>query len=124
MRSFPTRRSVTCFSAVSSGLIMGLAQMALVGFVARVRNFPKGERIPLANVPGTTYRAVPALLMPVILLYCIWGSDDADQPPRYAAYALALAVILYRELSWRQSFEVLVGPARRRVWSPSSSRVR
>jgi TRAP-type transport system large permease protein len=95
---------------VIPGLIMGLAQMALVGFVARVRNFPKGERIPLANVPGTTYRAVPALLMPVILLYCIYGgaTTPTEAAAIAAAYALALAVILYRELSWRQSFEVLV----------------
>lgn len=95
---------------VIPGLIMGLAQMALVGFVARTRNFPRGEGIPLAELPGTTYRAVPALLMPVILLYCIYGgaTTPTEAAAIAAAYALALAVILYRELSWKQSFEVLV----------------
>jgi TRAP-type transport system large permease protein len=95
---------------VIPGLIMGLAQMGLVGFVARKRNFPKGERVPLTDLPGTTYRAVPALFMPVILLYCIYGgaTTPTEAAAIAAAYALALALVLYRELSWKQGFEVLV----------------
>jgi TRAP-type transport system large permease protein len=92
------------------GLIMGLAQMLYVGFVARRRNFPRGEGIPLRELPRTTYRAFPALLMPVILLYGIYGgaTTPTEAAAIAAAYALALAVFFYRELSWREAFRVLV----------------
>ncbi|MCB5174641.1 MULTISPECIES: TRAP transporter large permease [Microvirga] len=92
------------------GLVMGLSQMALVGFVARRRNFPRGEGIPLSELPRTTYRAFPALLMPVILLSCIYGgaTTPTEAAAIAAAYALALAVFFYRELSWKEAFSVLV----------------
>lgn len=92
------------------GLIMGLAQMLYVGFVARRRNFPRGEGIPLRELPRTTYRAFPALLMPVILLYGIYGgaTTPTEAAAIAAAYALVLAVLFYRELSWREAFRVLV----------------
>jgi tripartite ATP-independent transporter DctM subunit len=92
------------------GLIMGLSQMALVGFVARKRKFPRGEGIPLSKLPATTYRAFPALLMPVILLYCIYGgaTTPTEAAAIAAAYALVLAVFFYRELSWKEAFRVLL----------------
>ncbi|MDQ4137106.1 MAG: TRAP transporter large permease [Pseudomonadota bacterium] len=95
---------------VIPGLIMGLAQMGLVGFVARKRNFPRGEGIPLNQLPRTTYRAFSALLMPVILLYCIYGgaTTPTEAAAIAAAYALVLAVFFYRELSWKEGFKVLV----------------
>ena len=95
---------------VIPGLIMGLAQMILVGFVARRRDFPRGEGVPLRELPRTTMRAVPALLMPVILLWCIYGgaTTPTEAAAIAAAYALGLAVFLYRELSWREGFSVLV----------------
>jgi tripartite ATP-independent transporter DctM subunit len=95
---------------VIPGLIMGLAQMGLVGFVARRRNFPRGEGVPLRELPRTTYRAFPALLMPVILLYCIYGgaTTPTEAAAIAAAYALVLAVFCYRELSWKEGFKVLV----------------
>ncbi|MFC1459995.1 TRAP transporter large permease [Microvirga arabica] len=97
-------------AGIIPGLIMGLSQMALVGFVARKRNFPRGEGIPLSKLPATTYRAFPALLMPVILLYCIYGgaTTPTEAAAIAAAYALILAVFFYRELSWKEAFRVLV----------------
>lgn len=93
---------------VIPGLIMGFAQMGLVGFMARKRNFPRGEGIPLRELPRTTMQAVPALLMPVILLYCIYGgaTTPTEAAAIAAAYALALAVFFYRELSWKEGFKV------------------
>jgi tripartite ATP-independent transporter DctM subunit len=99
---------------VIPGLIMGLAQMGLVGFVARRRNFPRGNGIPLRELPRTSVRAVPALMMPVILLYCIYGgaTTPTEAAAIAAAYALLLAVLLYRELSWKEGFKVFVESAR------------
>ena len=99
---------------VIPGLIMGLAQMCLVGFVARRRDFPKGQGIPLRELPRTSVRALPALMMPIILLYCIYGgaTTPTEAAAIAAAYALLLAVLLYRELSWKEGFKVFVESAR------------
>jgi tripartite ATP-independent transporter DctM subunit len=53
-------------------------------------------------------------MMPVILLYCIYGgaTTPTEAAAIAAAYALILAVFFYRELSWKQGFEVLVESSR------------
>lgn len=96
------------------GLIMGLAQMGLVAFVAHRRRFPRGEGIPLSELPRTTTQAVPALLMPVILLYCIYGgaTTPTEAAAIAAAYALGLAVFYYRDFSLRTGFAVFTESAR------------
>ena len=93
---------------------MGLAQMVLVGIVARRRNFPRGQGIPLSELPRTSMRALPALMMPIILLYCIYGgaTTPTEAAAIAAAYALLLAVLLYRELSWAEGFKVFVESAK------------
>ena len=52
--------------------------------------------------------------MPVILLYCIYGgaTTPTEAAAIAAAYALLLAVLLYRELSWKEGFKVFVESAR------------
>lgn len=53
---------------VIPGLLMGFAQMAIIFLIARRRNFPVEDPVPLREVPGNTVRALPALMMPVVLL--------------------------------------------------------
>ena len=88
--------------------------MVLVGIVARRRNFPRGQGIPLSELPRTSMRALPALMMPIILLYCIYGgaTTPTEAAAIAAAYALLLAVLLYRELSWGEGFKVFVESAK------------
>ena len=97
-------------AGVVPGLLMGLAQMALIAVIARRRDFPRGEPLPLRELPRASVQAFPALMMPVILLYCIYGgaTTPTEAAAIAAAYAVALAVLLYRELSWRDGFSVLV----------------
>lgn len=96
------------------GLIMGVAQMSLTAWVAHRRGFPRGEGVPLRELPRVSVRAVPALLMPVILLYGIYGgaTTPTEAAAVAAAYALTLAVLFYRELTLRQGFDVLVESAK------------
>ena len=53
-------------------------------------------------------------MMPIILLYCIYGgaTTPTEAAAIAAAYALLLAVLLYRELSWKEGFKVFVESAR------------
>ncbi len=53
---------------VIPGFMMAAAQMTINGWMARRRSFPVEKPIPLREWPAITSEAIPALLMPVILL--------------------------------------------------------
>src|SRR6476469_1648234 len=53
---------------VVPGLLMALSQMGIVAFQARRRNFPVEPPTPLRKLPRITWKALPSLLMPVVLL--------------------------------------------------------
>jgi tripartite ATP-independent transporter DctM subunit len=88
---------------VVPGLLMTGVMMALTTWIAYKRDIPPEVHVPLRKLPGITLRAIPALLMPVILLAGIYGG--ATTPTEAAAvaalYALLLAAFLYRAVTWR-----------------------
>jgi tripartite ATP-independent transporter DctM subunit len=96
------------------GLLMGLVLMALNGYLARTRGFAVEEPVPLSRMPRVTFNAFPALLMPVILLFGIYGG--ATTPTEAAAiaalYALILATIFYRALSFGEFYRVMAESTR------------
>jgi tripartite ATP-independent transporter DctM subunit len=96
------------------GLLMGMVLMGLNSFIAYQRNFTLEEAIPLSELPKRTMSAFPALLMPAILLYGIYGgvTTPTEAAAVAAFYALILAAFFYRTLSFRSLFEVLVESAR------------
>ncbi len=98
---------------VVPGLLMTAVLMAMTTWLAR-RNIPAEATVPLRELPGVTLRALPALLMPVILLAGIYGG--ATTPTEAAAvaavYALLLAAFLYRALTSRALYRVFSDSAR------------
>jgi tripartite ATP-independent transporter DctM subunit len=96
------------------GVLMGIAQMAINSYLARKRNFPVEPPIPLREWPGITWRALPALLMPVILLGGIYGGvmTPTEAAAAAAAYALIVSIVFYRSLSLRQTYEAVLLSAR------------
>jgi len=96
------------------GLLMGVVLMILNARVARRRLFPVEAGVPLKMLPRITFRAFPALLMPVILLYGIYGgiTTPTEAAALAAAYALLLAGFFYRALSWRDLYGLLSTSAR------------
>ena len=99
---------------VIPGLLIGAVQMALIAFNARRRNFPVEPPIPLREWPRITREALPALLMPVILLGCLYSgvTTPTEAAAVAAAYALAVSAILYRSVSWRDLYGTLVRSSR------------
>ncbi|MBN9438384.1 TRAP transporter large permease [Bosea sp. (in: a-proteobacteria)] len=99
---------------VVPGLLMALAQMSLIGATARRRNFPVEAPVPLRELPGITWRAFPALMMPVVLLGGIYGgaTTPTEAAAVAAAYALAISVLLYRSVSLRAFYASLAYSAR------------
>ncbi len=96
------------------GLLMGIAQMGIVAVQARRLNFPVEPSIPLRELPRVTLRALPALLMPVVLLAGIYGgaTTPTEAAAVAAAYALAVSAVLYRSISRRDLYNSLLSSAR------------
>src|SRR6056297_1671635 len=101
-------------AGIIPGLIMGVVLMAMNTYIAHKRGFVLEEPVPLRELPRKTARAFPALLMPVILLYGIYGgvTTPTEAAAVAAFYALLLAGLFYRALSLRALYGILVESAR------------
>ncbi len=99
---------------VIPGLLMALALMVMIFFLARKRGFTVEESVPLARIPGITVNAFPALMLPVILLTGIYGgaTTPTEAAAVAAAYALLLAALFYRALTFRSLYDILSRSAR------------
>ena len=101
-------------AGVVPGLLLGLVQMALIAATAKRRNFPVEARVPLRELPRITWEAFPALLMPVILLGCLYSgiTTPTEAAAAAAAYALLISAFLYRSIGWRDVYQSLERSAR------------
>ena len=99
---------------VIPGLLLGAVQSGLIAAVARRRNFPVELRVPLRELPRITWEAMPALLMPVILLGCMWSgiTTPTEAAAVAAAYALLISALLYRSVRMKDVYNSLVSSAR------------
>jgi tripartite ATP-independent transporter DctM subunit len=99
---------------VVPGLLMGLVQMAMIAIIARRRNFPVERPPGLHEVTRISLRAFPALMMPVVLLGCIYSgiTTPTEAAALAAAYALAISAIVYRSITWKGLYDTLLSSAR------------
>ena len=96
------------------GLLVGAAQMALIAWTAKKRNFPVEPAIPLREFPRITWDAFPALMMPVILFGCLYSgvTTPTEAAAAAAAYALLVSALLYRSVTWASIYGSLMTSAR------------
>ena len=96
------------------GLMMGLVLMGMNSWISHRRGFALEDPVPLVELPRRTVTALPALLMPAILLYGIYGgvTTPTEAAAVAAFYALLLAALFYRALSVRALVGILVESAR------------
>lgn len=101
-------------AGIVPGLVMGAVLMGMNYMISRRRNFEREEPVPVVQLPRVTARAFPALLMPVILLYGIYGglTTPTEAAAVAALYALVLAGLFYRALSIGALYRVFVESAR------------
>ncbi|WP_106752520.1 TRAP transporter large permease [Pannonibacter carbonis] len=91
-------------AGVIPGLFMGLMLMVFNYAMAIRLNVPMEEPVPARQIPRITFRAIPVLLMPAILLGGIYGgaATPTEAAALAALYALFLSVFIYRSLSFRE----------------------
>lgn len=100
-------------AGVLPGLLLGGVQMALIWWLAKRRDFPVEARVPLREMPRITRQAFPALMLPVVLLGCLYTgvTTPTEAAGVAAAYALLICVALYR-LRWTEFYDSLLTSAR------------
>jgi C4-dicarboxylate transporter, DctM subunit len=99
---------------VVPGLLMGVVLMMMNAYLARKHNFPVETKVPLRDMPRLTLRALPALMMPVVLLGGIYGGvmTPTEAAAVAALYAFLVSLILYRSISGKQAYGALLESGR------------
>jgi len=101
-------------AGVLPGLLLGGVLMGLIYFLAKRRKFPVEDKVPLREMPRITREALPALMLPVVLLGCLYTgiTTPTEAAGLAAAYALIISVVLYRSIGWGDIYESLISSAR------------
>jgi len=101
-------------AGVIPGLVMTLAMMLLNGWLAHRRNFPVEPAVPMREFLPLTWRALPALMMPVVLLGGIYSGvmTPTESAAVAALYALVISAVLYRSVTGRGLYGSLLNSGR------------
>jgi tripartite ATP-independent transporter DctM subunit len=92
------------------GLLLGIALMIGAYIISVRRNYPTTARIPLREIPRLVLPAIPALLMPVIILVGVVGGvvTVTESATVAVLYALFVGFFIYRRLQVRDLWPILV----------------
>src|SRR3954452_8275215 len=95
---------------VVPGVMLGIAFMVMNSILARRRNYPVEPPIAAREIPKITLRAFPALMLPVILLFGIYGGVmTATEGAASAAFlALFASTVLYRAVTCKQLYVAIL----------------
>lgn len=92
------------------GVLLSVALMGYVAVLAHKRNYPVSEKVNLMAFLQYTFKAIPAILTPVILLVGIYSGIMTPTEAGAVAgfYALIVAIFGYRVLKWDGFKQVLI----------------
>ena len=99
---------------VIPGLLMALAQMIINTIQAHRHDYPVEKPIPLREWPMITWIAMPALLMPVILLGGIYSGvmTPTEAAAVAAAYAFLVGAMWYRNITMADTYAAVLNSSR------------
>jgi tripartite ATP-independent transporter DctM subunit len=95
-------------------LLLAFVMMVYIYFISKKRNYPYGLVVTFRQFANTTFKAIPALLTPVILLGGIYTGimTPTEAAAVAAAWALIVAFLVYRSLNIRALGKILVDTLR------------
>jgi C4-dicarboxylate transporter DctM subunit len=99
---------------VVPGFLMAALMMGVVHIIAVKRNMPKDDPVPRSEWAGLIFRGALPLSMPIVLLGGIYsGAFTPTEAAAVAAlHALVLAAVVFRALTWRSFWGVVMESAR------------
>jgi C4-dicarboxylate transporter DctM subunit len=101
-------------AGVIPGLLMAGVMMVQIAVTARVKNFPVEPPVPFRKLPKMTWEAMPVLMMPVVLMYGIYGgiTTPTEAAAVAAFYALIVSIVVYRSVNAREFYASLLTSAK------------
>jgi C4-dicarboxylate transporter DctM subunit len=101
-------------AGVVPGLIMTAVMMGLNAYLANKRNFPVEPPVPMREMLPLTWQALPALMMPVVLLGGIYSGvmTPTESAAVAALYTLVVSIVLYRSVTPRGMYTSLLNSGR------------
>jgi len=100
-------------AGILPGIVVGLFLMLASGIISKKRNYGAGEKAALIQVLWAFIRAIPSLLLIIIVLGGILlGIFTATEAAAIAVvYSFILAVLIYREVKIKEIPQMLLGCA-------------
>ncbi|MBN9563199.1 MAG: TRAP transporter large permease [Alphaproteobacteria bacterium] len=101
-------------AGILPGLLQAGAFFAWVFYYARKHNFPREPSLPIATRLRVTWRAIPALLVPVVVLVGIYGGlvTVTEAAAVAAVVSLLVSLFVYRGFRWTQTLAVIADAVR------------
>ncbi len=101
-------------AGILPGLLISVSQMCLVAWSARRQNFPTEPPVPTSEVPGIALRALPALMLPVVLIVGLRGGvmTPTEAAAVAAGYALFVSAVVHRDVGFRDFYQSLLSAGR------------
>ena len=96
------------------GFVMGGILILIALYQGKKLNYPKGEKFSILRVLKTFIFAIPGILMPVIILGGIFSGifTPSEAAAIAVAYAVFVSAFIYRDLTLKSLFEIMLGSAR------------
>ena len=97
-------------SGIVPGILLGLAQMAVVKMYSKSKKFPQSEKVPFSIALKHTRISMPALLTPIILIGgIVSGFFTPTESAAFACiYALFVGMFFYRSIKVSQLPHILI----------------
>jgi C4-dicarboxylate transporter, DctM subunit len=95
---------------VVPGVMLGIGLAIVTFIIARKRNYPVHEALPMRQVLRSGSQAIWALMMPFVILFGVTGGVvTVTESAAFAVlYALFVAMVIHRELNWKQLWGICV----------------
>lgn len=95
------------------GILLGIALMVAAYLISVKRNYPTTRKYALREIPALAIPAIPALLMPVIILVGVVGGvvTVTESATVAVVYALFVGIFVYRQLKLSDLWPMLVQTA-------------
>ena len=96
------------------GILMGAALIGISLSQAYRWSYPKGADFEIGNVLKRFGKAIPAILMPLIILGGIFSGyfTPSEAAAVAVVYAVLVSKFIYRDLTWKELFEIMKGSAK------------